>query len=255
MQPAASPLADLSLAGRSVLVVGGASGIGAATAHLAAALGACVTIADIDPSGAVVAAGLPGAAHFVACDAAQPEQVERVVADVVDRRGSLDGVVTTVGGAHLGPIESVGPADWLAELTFNLTTAYAVARAALAVMRRQRSGAIVTTSSGYAYLPAPDRAGYSAAKAGVISLTRSLAAAAAADGVRVNCVAPGPTDTPRFRAMNGGDAGVERVRRGMPLGRIPQPIDCAWMAVFLLTDAARNITGQVVHVNGGVYMP
>jgi NAD(P)-dependent dehydrogenase (short-subunit alcohol dehydrogenase family) len=101
----------------------------------------------------------------------------------------------------------------------------------------------------------PDRAAYTAAKAGVIALTRTLAATAAPQRIRVNCIAPGPTDTPRFRAMNGGDAGVERVRKAMPLGSIPKPIDCANVALFLLSDAASQVTGQVVHVNGGLLMP
>src|SRR5690606_7812628 len=100
-----------------------------------------------------------------------------------------------------------------------------------------------------------DRAGYAAAKAGVISYTRSLAGALAPHGTRVNCIAPGPTDTPRFRAMNGGDEGVERVRRSIPLGEIPLPEDCANVALFLLSDAARQVTGQTIHVNGGLLMP
>jgi 2-hydroxycyclohexanecarboxyl-CoA dehydrogenase len=97
--------------------------------------------------------------------------------------------------------------------------------------------------------------GYTAAKAGVIAFTRSLAIETAAHKIRVNCLAPGPTDTPRFRAMNGGDAGVERVRQAIPLGKLPEPIDCANVAIFLLSDAASQITGQVIHVNGGLIMP
>jgi NAD(P)-dependent dehydrogenase (short-subunit alcohol dehydrogenase family) len=245
----------VSLAGQSVVVVGGASGIGRATAELAASLGAQVTIADVDPIGAEVAAQLGDAARFVPCDATRPADAERVVAAVLAQHGRLDALVTTVGGARLGPIDDLDLDAWNAEIAFNLTSAYVVCRAVLPTMRRQRSGAIVTTSSGYANLPAPDRAAYSAAKAAVISFTRSLAAAIAVDGLRANCVAPGPTDTPRFRAMNGGDEGVEQVRRAMLLGRIPEPIDCARMAVYLASEAARNVTGQVIHVNGGIYMP
>jgi len=87
------------------------------------------------------------------------------------------------------------------------------------------------------------------------AFTRSFAALAAPDRVRVNCIAPGPIDTPRFRAMNGGDAGVERVRKNMPLGTIPQPVEIARVAIFLLSEAASQITGQVIHVNGGLLMP
>jgi 2-hydroxycyclohexanecarboxyl-CoA dehydrogenase len=121
-------------------------------------------------------------------------------------------------------------------------------------MKERGRGAIVTTSSGYANLPGADRVGYTAAKAGVMALTRSFAKDAASYGIRVNCIAPGPTDTPRFRAMNGGDEGVELVRRAMPMGRIPTPEDCARAALFLLSDAAGAVTGQVLHVNGGLLM-
>jgi NAD(P)-dependent dehydrogenase (short-subunit alcohol dehydrogenase family) len=82
-----------------------------------------------------------------------------------------------------------------------------------------------------------------------------LASAAASYGVRVNCLVPGPVDTPRFRAMNGGDAGVEQVRKRIPLGAIARPADCANAAIFLLSDAAAQITGQALHVNGGLLMP
>jgi NAD(P)-dependent dehydrogenase (short-subunit alcohol dehydrogenase family) len=104
-------------------------------------------------------------------------------------------------------------------------------------------------------MPGADRPGYVAAKAGVIAFTRSLAATLAPYRARANCLAPGPTDTPRFRAMNGGDEGVERVRARMPMGEIPTPQECATVALFLLSDAARQVTGQVIHVNGGLLMP
>lgn len=245
------PAADLSE--RSVLVVGGGSGIGLAAARLACEQGARVVVADLDPAaeGEARAVG----ASYVGCDARVPAAAEAAVAATLERHGRLDALLTTVGGAHIAPLEDLDPAAWDAELAFNLTSAYAVCRAALPVMREQRAGAIVTTSSGYAVMAGADRAGYVAAKAGVIALTRSLAATLAPYRVRVNCVAPGPTDTPRFRAMNGGDEGVARVRATMPLGEIPTPEDCANVALFLLSDAARQVTGQVVHVNGGLLMP
>lgn len=246
------PTAALSLASRSIVVFGGGSGIGQASAELAAGLGANVTVVDLDgDTAASVADDLGGVG--LAGDACDPVQVASLLGSVASARG-VDAVITTVGGADLGTLDELDPARWQAELDFNLSSVYAVTRAAVPHLR-ERGGAIVTTSSGYADLPAPDRPGYAAAKAGVISFTRSVAAGHAAAGIRVNCVAPGPTDTPRFRAMNGGDEGVERVRQAMPLGRIPTPEDVAWMHVFLCTDAARAITGQVVHVNGGIHMP
>ncbi|MBB4661824.1 SDR family NAD(P)-dependent oxidoreductase [Conexibacter arvalis] len=241
--------------GKVLLVVGGASGIGLAAARIAAADGARVVIADVDPAGAEIAAGLDGDVAFAACDSTDLGSLQRAVDLAVDRHGRLDRLFATVGGAVLGEIDALDPETWERELTFNLTSAYLAARAALPAITARRGGAICFTSSGQAVMAATDRAGYAAAKAGLISYTRSLAAAVAASGTRVNCIAPGPTDTPRFRAMNGGDEGVERVRAQMPLGEIPRPEDCAEVALFLLSDAARQVTGQTVHVNGGLLMP
>lgn len=241
--------------GRSLLVFGGGSGIGLAAAEIARAAGAEVTVADVDEEARERVGGLDAGISFSRCDATDADSVTRVVAQCVERHGRLDGVLSTVGGAHLADFEDLDAETWDAELSFNLTSAYLVARAALPVLRSRRAGALVLTSSGQAVMAAADRAAYAAAKAGVISLTRSLAGAVAVDRVRVNCVAPGPTDTPRFRAMNGGDAGVAAVRTTMPLGDIPTPQDVAQVAVFLLSDAARAVTGQTFHVNGGVLMP
>jgi NAD(P)-dependent dehydrogenase (short-subunit alcohol dehydrogenase family) len=241
------------LADKVLLVVGGASGIGLAAATIAAGDGAHVVVADIDESqrDAVEALGV----GFVAADARDRASAHDAITATLDRHDRIDGLLTTVGGAHVDELWDVSPDDWDAEIAFNLTSAYAVAHAALPVFRDQRSGAIVLTSSGYAVMPGADRPGYVAAKAGVIAFTRSLAATLAPCRVRVNCLAPGPTDTPRFRAMNGGDVGVERVRASMPLGEIPTPEDCANVALFLLSDAARQVTGQTIHVNGGLLMP
>jgi NAD(P)-dependent dehydrogenase (short-subunit alcohol dehydrogenase family) len=243
----------IDLDGRSLLVVGGGSGIGLEAARLAAAAGARVVVADIDEAASDAAA--EAAAAFVRCDALELGSVEAAIRETVERHGRLDALLTTVGGGHIAPLEAMSPADWNAEIGFNLTSAYTVCRAAVPVLREQRGGAIVTTSSGYAVMAGEDRPGYVAAKAGVIAFTRSVAMTLAPFRARANCIAPGPTDTPRFRAMNGGDEGVERVRRSMPLGEIPKPDEVAIVALFLLSDAARQVTGQVIHVNGGLLMP
>ena len=246
----------ISLKDKVVVVVGAGSGIGQAAAELAAELGARVAVIDRDATGEKVAATIVGeAARFIQCDATDGEAVNAAIAQAVETFGGIDAVITTVGGAHLAPVAETSIADWESELRFNLTSAFLVAKASAPHLVKRGGGAIVTTSSGYAVIPGPDRIGYTASKAGVIALTRSLAADLAKQKIRVNCIAPGPTDTPRFRAMNGGDAGVERVRKNMPLGEIPLPIDCANAAIFLISDAASQITGQVLHVNGGLIMP
>jgi NAD(P)-dependent dehydrogenase (short-subunit alcohol dehydrogenase family) len=243
----------INLDGSNVMIVGGGSGIGFAAASLAVTLGAKVVVADKDSShaSAVSATG----ARFVQCDATDRAAAGHALDQASDMLGGIDALITTVGGARLGDFEQVSVEAWDQEIRFNLTSVYVVAQAVLPYLRDRGGGAIVTTSSGYALMAGPDRVAYTAAKAGVIAMTRSLAAAVAPMKIRVNCIAPGPTDTPRFRAMNGGDEGVERVRQAMPLGRIPVPADCAKAALFLISDAASEMTGQVIHVNGGLLMP
>ncbi len=245
----------ISLKGRNIVVVGGGSGLGWASAELAVQLGARVFVADVNENTAEMVSGLGAAAKFAVCDARDPAQTDQLFARAARELGGVDGVLTTVGGARLGPLDELDLAAWNAELEFNLTSVYVVCRSALPHLKQRGGGSVVTTSSGYAVLAGPDRMAYTAAKAGVIAFTRSFAKDAAAHRVRANCIAPGPIDTPRFRAMNGGDAGVERVRQSMPLGSIPTPLDIANMAMFLLSDAAGQITGQVIHVNGGLLMP
>lgn len=243
----------IELHNTTLVVVGGGSGIGLAAASLAVRLGAKVVAADCDAgSEAVVKAA---GASFLLCDATDRSGTGVAIDAAAALLGGIDALITTVGGARLGPFEEISADEWDREIQFNLKSVYTVTQAVLPHLKRRGGGAIVTTSSGYGQMAGPDRVAYTAAKAGVIAMTRSLAAAAAPMKIRVNCLSPGPTDTPRFRAMNGGDAGVERVREAMPLGRIPVPADCAKAALFLISDAASEITGQVLHVNGGLFMP
>jgi NAD(P)-dependent dehydrogenase (short-subunit alcohol dehydrogenase family) len=242
----------INFGGRRIVVVGGGMGIGLAAALILDGLGARVAVADRDPESE---ARLPTGVSFTACDATDPTSVDAMLDDASARLGGIDGLFTTVGGAALGLLNAMDLDAWDREIRFNLGSAFVVGKAALPHLEKAGGGAIVTTSSGYAIMAGTDRAAYTAAKAGVIAFSRSLSMIAAPMGIRVNCIAPGPTDTPRFRAMNGGDEGVERVRKSMPLGVIPTPADCARLAVFLLSDAASQITGQTVHVSGGLLLP
>jgi NAD(P)-dependent dehydrogenase (short-subunit alcohol dehydrogenase family) len=242
----------VGIKGKAVVVVGGGSGIGLATAGLAVKDGAQVAVMDQNSAAEACAAGEGAAFHC--CDAMDPALVKATFQNIAQSFGGIDAIITTVGGARLGRFEDITLEEWEREIKFNLSSAFIVAQAALPHLMLRGGGAIVTTSSGYGIIPGPDRVAYAAAKAGVIAMTRSLAMAVAPRGIRVNCISPGPTDTPRFRAMNGGDKGVEQVRKGMPLGRIPLPEDCARAALFLISDAASEITGQTVHVNGGLIM-
>lgn len=242
----------INLTDRHVVIIGGGMGIGLAAANLLLSQGASVFVGDRDPQSRE---RLPQGAGFQDTDATQPASVQGLFDSAERAMGGIDGVFTTIGGAALGSFEDLDLAAWRREIEFNLNSAFVVGKAALPFLKRGGGGSLVFTSSGYALLAGVDRAAYSASKAGLLAFSRSLASIAAPQRTRVNCIAPGPTDTPRFRAMNGGDEGVERVRAQMPLGTIPTPGDSANMAIFLLSDAAAAITGQTIHVNGGLVTP
>lgn len=243
------------LAGRRIVIFGGGSGIGYAAAGMARASGAMVMIADANPAVAQLPLVTSGQCQFAVCDAADPAAVRRVLADVVTQHGSVDGVVTTVGGAQLRTDLGVDMDYWTRQISFNLGSAYIVAASAIEVMRVSGAGSIVTMSSSFALMPGVDRIAYSAAKAGVIGLTRSLAAATARLGLRINCVAPGLTDTPRVREMAGADDTFAAWAAAKPQGRVATADDVASAILFLLSDASRSMTGQVIHVNNGSLMP
>lgn len=245
-------MVHLDLSRESLIVAGGESGIGRSIVELALAAGARVAVADLAPSSIHPAS--PNLL-YLQCDVTDEEATADLVQRVLRHHGGVNALVTTVGGAHCAGIEETTLTQWDDEIRFNLTSLFLLTRAVLPVMRAQRQGSVVSFSSSFGFLPGPDRPAYAAAKAAVVSLTRSIASATADAGIRVNCIAPGPTDTPRFRAMNGGDEGVGHVRAQVPLGSIPVPQDCAAAALFLVSSLGRAITGQVLHVNGGFYMP
>jgi NAD(P)-dependent dehydrogenase (short-subunit alcohol dehydrogenase family) len=236
---------------RNYVVFGGGSGIGLAVATLALEFGAAVTISDANPETARLPLLTSPSCTFALCDVTSPSQVRRVLREGGRNGDALDGVVTTVGGATIRSDLALDLEYWSRELSINLTSAYVVASAAI----EAGVSSIVTTSSSFALSPGPDRIGYSAAKAGVIGLTKSLARATAMHGIRVNCVAPGLTDTPRVRRMSNSADEFSKLVQAKPQGRIATTADVAHAILFLMSDAAKSITGQVIHVNNGSFMP
>jgi NAD(P)-dependent dehydrogenase (short-subunit alcohol dehydrogenase family) len=245
----------MQLSGKKIVIFGGGSGIGYAAAELAHAGGAVVTIADANSDAASVPLVANGSCQITVCDVTDPAAVMRVLRDAATSDGRLDGVVSTVGGARVRPDLGIDMDYWSQEMRINLTSAYIVAASAIEIMRPAGVGSIVMTSSSFALSPGPDRVAYSAAKAGVIGLMKSLAAATARLGLRINCVAPGLTDTPRVREMSGSPETFAEWAAAKPQGRIATPNEVAFAILFLLSDAARSMTGQVVHVNNGSLMP
>jgi NAD(P)-dependent dehydrogenase (short-subunit alcohol dehydrogenase family) len=240
--------------GYGVLITGGARGIGAATVRRFAREGARVLIADRDPDEAArTAAALRDEGLTVegrGCDVADRGAVEAAVAHAAATFGSLDVLVNSA--AHCSPdaprFEDEPDDSWARDLDVTLTGAYRCCRAALPHLAASGRGAVVSIGSVNALQDFGNHA-YSAAKAGLVSLTRTLAGHAAARGVRVNLVAPG---TVRTTAWEGRDEDLEAVRRLYPLGRVGEPEDIAAAVAFLASPDAAWITGTTLVVDGGL---
>lgn len=249
-----------ALDGRVVLVTGSSRGIGAAVARRAAEEGARLAVhyrtgaAEADRVVADArAAGAPDAATFHA-DLSDGDAAERLVADVVAAFGRLDGLVNNAGMDQRGPTLELSPAEWDRVLATNLTASFRTMRAAIPVMLEQGSGSIVNIASRLGQMGIPETAAYSAAKAGLIGLTRSLAREFGAKGVRINAVAPGVTITEMTTELVESEAGKARLR-DMALGRFGTADEVAEAVIFLLSDRASLFVGQTLNPNAGGYMP
>jgi NAD(P)-dependent dehydrogenase (short-subunit alcohol dehydrogenase family) len=240
------------------IITGAGSGIGRATALLAARHGARVAAFDIreQPGQEVVRQieAEDAEASFHPCDVTRGQDVAQAVRSVLERYGRIDILVNVVGGSRLMPFWELTEKDWDEGLTFNLKSQFLCCRAVVPHMMERRSGAIVNISSGQGATPAPQRAPYSAAKAGVIGLTRTLAAEMFPYRVRVNAVAPSATNSERARSIFTDDEWARHVA-SQPMGRVGEPEDMAETIVFLASPRARHINGQVFFVNGGSFMP
>lgn len=244
---------------RTVLVTGSGIGIGRATARAFARDGWHVVVTDVlEAEGRAVveqirAAG--GSASFAALDVRSTDQVDAVVAAVLAERGAIDALVLNAGIAHKVPLAQLSDERWDHTLDIDLKGMFRVARAAMPSMRARRAGAVVCLTSlmGVAW-GWTEHVHYSAAKAGVIGLMRGLAAEVAADGVRVNAVSPGYVRTAQLLSAEHslGPEGVELAAARVPLGRVGEPEDIADVILFLASDAARYVTGQVLVADGGL---
>jgi 2-hydroxycyclohexanecarboxyl-CoA dehydrogenase len=247
----------MRLEGRSALVTGGASGIGAATTRRLAAEGARVVVADLDPERARGVSGEVDG-HHVAMDVTDNASVVAGVAEAVEAVGPLDVLVNNAGGGTRAPAFFVhtDEEEWTDGLRLNLWSVLAVTHAVLPAMQERGRGAIVNIASEAGRVGSQLSVTYSAAKAGVIGFTKAIAREGAHYGVRANAVAPGPIQTPLLEHMvDTGDLGT-RLRQGMidsTLMRRPgTPDEVAATIAFLACDDASFITGQTIGVSGGL---
>ena len=246
------------LAGRVAVVTGAQQGIGAAIALAAAEAGASVVVNYLDDeeaAAAIVASARAAGAGAVAAqaDISQPEQVERLMA-AADEFGGIDILVNNAAVFPRTAFLDMTEADWDGVLTVNLKGPFLCSSAAARRMAAaSREGAIVNLASGAAFRSSPRGAHYVASKAGLVGLTRATALELAPHGIRVNAIAPGLADTAQPRYGMTEDEIAEAADL-IPLKGLTLPGDVADLAVFLASAAARRITGQTIHINGGNYL-
>ena len=240
---------------KTAIVTGAAGGIGQATVRKLCALGFSTAIhyRTAEEKAFALSSDLSAAgfdAFPVRADLTRSEEADRMVAAVMERSGRIDVLVNNAGIARQQLFDTVSDADWRAMLAADLDAAFYCCRAVLPHMLRAKSGRIVNIASMWGQVGAACEVPYSAAKAGLIGLTKALAKEAAPSGVTVNCVSPGAVDTAMMAGFSPED--VAALCEEIPLGRLGEPEEIADAVAFFAGDGASYITGQVLGVNGGI---
>ncbi|MCY4480677.1 MAG: SDR family NAD(P)-dependent oxidoreductase [Rhodospirillales bacterium] len=248
------------MAGKRALVTGGASGIGAATAERFAAEGATVAIADLDGPGtdrqvaAIRTRG--GDAVGIVADVGDDASVAAMTERAWEALGGVDILVNNAAIPMIGTVETLAADDWDRVLDLDLSSIYRASRAAWPRFVEAGGGTILNTASVAGVIGMAGQHGYSAAKAGVVMLTKCMALDGAAHGIRANCVCPGFVETPMvndyFNAQDDPTASRAAVNAAHPLGRMGQPDEIAAAFLYLASDDARWITGTALVIDGGL---
>ena len=246
----------MTLQGKVAVVTGGSRGIGRAVATVLAREGAVITLcardrvllekvaAELESSGVQALA--------VQADVTRASEVEQMIGACVERFGQVDILVNNAGITRDNLLLRMKDEEWDAVLSTNLKGVFHCTRAVLRPMIKQRSGRIINLTSVVAVMGNPGQANYVAAKAGIIGLTKATAREVASRGITANAVAPGFIETDMTHAL--GPELQEQMRSQIPLGRFGRPEDVAELVAFLASDRAAYITGQVIHLNGGLWM-
>ena len=247
------------LDGKRALITGAVANIGGATAGALGREGARVVLVDRDPAVEATAALLrdQGAqATALVADVSDEEAVAGVAQTVTEVLGGVDILVNNAAVHRVGPVTGFSVADWDLTFAVNVRSCFLTCRALVPVMREAGGGAIVNTSSQVGLHGAPGATAYSASKGAIIAFTKALALEVAGDGIRVNALCPGWVDTPfndpAIAMLGGSERHRQIVHATVPMGRQAQPEEIAAGTLFLVSDAASYMTGQVLALDGGV---
>jgi len=246
----------LELLGKVALVTGAAQGIGKAIALLLAEKGADVVVSDINIEKAQETAreieekGRKSMALKV--NVADPDEVEHMVETIIEKFSRIDILVNNAGITRDKLLLRMSSEDWDAVLDVNLKGVFNCTKSVIKYMSKQRSGKIVNIASVVGLMGNVGQANYAASKAGVIGFTKTVAREFAQRGININAIAPGYIQTPMTEVLP--EKIKEELMRLIPMGRLGQPEDVAQAVLFLVSEASNYVTGQVLNVNGGIYM-
>ncbi|MBX9758836.1 MAG: 3-oxoacyl-[acyl-carrier-protein] reductase [Beijerinckiaceae bacterium] len=241
------------LTGMNALVTGATGGLGGAIARSLHAQGATVAISGTRASALEALAGeLGGRVHVLPCNLGEAAQVEALVPDAEKAMGQLDILVNNAGITRDGLFMRMKDDDWEQVLAVNLTSAFRLSRACLRGMMKRRFGRIVSITSVVGVTGNAGQGNYAASKAGMIGMSKSLAAEVASRNITVNCVAPGFISSPMTDVLN--EKQKDAIMATIPAGRLGEAQDVAAAVVYLASKEAAYVTGQTLHVNGGMAM-
>jgi 3-oxoacyl-[acyl-carrier protein] reductase len=241
------------LTGKSALVTGASGGIGADIARALHAAGATVGLSGTRTGPLeALAAELGSRAHVLPCNLSNPEDVETLVKRAVEAMGAVDILVNNAGITKDGLAMRMSDDDWQSVIDVNLTANFRLCRAAIRGMMKARYGRIINISSVVGTTGNAGQVNYAASKAGMVGLSKSLAAEVASRGITVNCVAPGFIETAMTDKLN--DQQRAGILTAVPAGRMGTPAEIAAAVLYLASAEAGYVTGATLHVNGGMAM-
>jgi meso-butanediol dehydrogenase / (S,S)-butanediol dehydrogenase / diacetyl reductase len=250
----------MRLAGKTALITGAGAGIGRATAQMFAREGAFVSVVDLNAATALETVALieqeGGAALAIEADVSRPDAVQRMFGETIRANGQLNILFNNAGIVKQGRVEDSSFEDWNAQIATTLTSVFLGCKYAIPLLRKQKGGVIINMASIAGVMGIVNRAVYSAAKGGVVGLTRAVALDHAAEGIRCVYLAPATIETPSLRERIEASPDPVEARKAFearqPLGRIGRPDDVAYAALYLASDEASFLTGSGLHVDGGM---